>query len=301
MKKLISLLFAAVLLCSALHAKVFTFDASAGVKTGRVKEFVISDLGTISELDWNADVVPFMKASGRINVFNAVLDLSVSSAIPVRTGSIQDYDWVTSGISGIFGYPVQYSTHDCYLDKMFTLEAKTGYCFHIFSLDLLPEAGIDYRNRKFSARNGWGQYSTDGSPITDSIEKTYFSGTILSYEQQLVLPFASLEAGYTFFSGLSVALSGRVYPFIAADSIDSHYTTKTQYFDSMRGGFGFSVGTSVQYRQFGLSVEYEYMKCVSGSSKSAAVGVGSPVYAPLSTTPGTDSSFWVFTFIYRCI
>jgi plasminogen activator len=301
MKRRISLLFAVMVCCFAAHAKVFTLDASAGIKTGRVKEFVISDLGTISELDWNTNVVPFMQAAGRINVFNAVLDLSVSSAIPVRAGSAEDYDWVMSGIGGIFGYPVQYSTHDCYLDKMFTLEAKTGYDFHIFSLSLLPEAGIAYRNQKFSARNGWGQYSTDGSPITGSTEKKYFSGTILSYEQQLVLPFVSLEAEYTFLGVLSASLYGRVYPYLAADSIDSHYTTKTQYFDSMRGGFGFSVGTSVQYRRFGLSVEYEYMKCVSGSSRSANLGEGTPVYASLATTPGTDLSVWTFTFIYRCL
>lgn len=282
-----------ILISSSAYAKVFELSVSGGIQSGKVSEFVYKNDYVLSRLDWNENIAPFISLSGRVDVFHSILDFSIFSAIPVKSGTIEDFDWLGEDKSRY----TQYSSHDLYLTKHFNLEAKAGYEFSFYNFTVLPQIGIHYRNQKFEGVDGYLQYSF-GNYFTESLSKTQIKGNCISYEQGILFPFISLEASYSFCKNWKAKLFGKFYPYVKIDAIDNHFIKLVQYNDFMTNGLGFSVGTEIQFKQFALFFEYEFLKCSTGKTTSRNIGVNSSLSSS-QTVPGAESSVFTFSLIYR--
>ena len=172
-----------ILISSSAYAKVFELSVSGGIQSGKVSEFVYKNDYVLSRLDWNENIAPFISLSGRVDVFHSILDFSIFSAIPVKSGTIEDFDWLGEDKSRY----TQYSRHDLYLTKHFNLEAKAGYEFSFYNFTVLPQIGIHYRNQKFEGVDGYLQYSF-GNYFSESFTKTQIKGNCISYEQGILFP-----------------------------------------------------------------------------------------------------------------
>lgn len=277
-----------------LFAKIFELSSSVGIQTGKVEEFVYEKNHTLSRLDWNVDVVPVVSVGGEFNIFHAIIDFSLLSAIPVKVGSMQDYDWQGSDKSKL----TNFSDSDLSVSRLFDVEIKAGYEFVFNKFRLLPEIGFCYRNQEFKAEGGYYQYASSGEYWESSLEKKELRGTIISYEQQFCMPFIFFDSEYCFFKDFRLKLNARFYPYIYCASVDSHYLRNYEFFDYMKNGLGFSVGAEIQYKLFALSFGYEYIKLDSGTSKARTIGTNSSV-STLDTDPGTTSSVFSVVFTFR--
>lgn len=283
-------------------AKLFELSVAGGIRSGKIQEFVYDNGTTKSRLDWKTPLVPVLNISGRLDIFHAILDLSVVSAIPVKLGSMQDYDWLGTDTSKY----TNFSDHDLIVNKLYDLEAKTGYNFNLLNfnvpvdLSIIPQIGFLYRNQKFEACDGYSQYADSGEYWSSSIEKTYFSGTIITYETASYMPFVSLEAEYKIDSSWRVKQFGRFFPYVYATAIDNHYhpSKHTEYTDILKNGFGFSLGTEASWKKLSVSVFYEWFRCKEGSSYDRNIGTSSD-YSKESTTPGITSSVLSVMVSYR--
>ena len=284
-----------------LNAKVFEFSASAGMRNTTVKEFVYQDDYTLSRLDWNADLIPILNANARFDFFNIVTDLSLLAGLPVKIGSMQDYDWNGTDKSKV----TDFSTHDLEVNYLFEAELKTGYNFNILSsnvpvkLKLLPQAGFLFRVQKFEGMDGYGQYASKNNVTywNESLKKTEFSGSVITYEQFYYLPFISLEANCVPISFLNLKLYGRFYPLAIAEAFDSHLQRNTIFDDYMNNGIGFSAGTEVCFKNFALSFCYEWLKWDTGKTLSGIIDSGN--YYTENTTPGLSSSTFSLMLSYK--
>lgn len=293
-------LFFLALLPKFSFAKIFEFSVSGGIRNSKVQEFVYENNYTLSRLDWNAPLIPVLNIAGRLDIFHAILDLSVSSAIPVKLGSIQDYDWQGEDKSKY----TNYSNHELIVNRLYDLEAKLGYDFNLLNfgvpvdLSIIPQAGFLYRNQKYEAYNGYTQYASSGKYWSDSIEKKYLSGSCLTYDLASYMPFLSLEAEYKVDSSWRMKLFGRYFPYIYAAAIDNHYLRLAQFNDYMEKGFGFSVGTEVSWKKLSFSFCYEWFKCEKGKTQTRTIGNKND-FMDGSTIPGVESSVISLMFTYK--
>ena len=281
-------------------AKIFELSVSGGIRNSKVQEFVFQDDYTLSQLDWNAPLIPVLNVAGRFDIFHVLVDLSVNSAIPVKLGSMQDYDWLGQDKSKY----TNFSSHELILNKLYDLEAKVGYDFNLknfgvsVDLSIIPQAGFLYRNQKFEAYNGYTQYATSGEYWSDSIEKKYLSGSSLTYEVASYMPFLSLETEYKIDFSWCLKLFGRYFPYIYAVAIDNHYLRPAQFNDYMEKGLGFSIGTEVSWKKLSFSFCYEWFKCEKGKTQIRTIGDKND-FIDSSTIPGVESSVISLMFSYK--
>lgn len=272
----------------------FKFSPSLGVLTGTVSEYVYEEDGTLqSQLDWQQYAVPYIKAEETINGYNAFLSVSLLSAIPFYCGIMEDYDWVADdyvgGSSDTLSY---YSCHDLYLDKRFDFSATAGYTFNYNKFSIAPGLGIIYRVQKWTGSDGYGQYDEDYIWDEDS-DKTYFTGTVITYEQNILSPVVFVQSSYKIDNKISTSLKGTIYPYIYVYDIDSHLNTDTQYIDIMNGGIGASLEATISYNKFAFKINYEYLSVTDGNIYSTAIGQTNEeevTYYTYSSTAGTTSN-----------
>ncbi len=286
----------------ASFAKIFELSASGGIRSGKVQEFVYESDYTLSRLDWNTPVIPVFGLSGRFDIFHAIVDLSVDSAIPVKLGSIQDYDWMGTDKSKY----TNFSDHELIVNRLCDLEAKVGYDFNLMNfgvpvdLSIIPQIGFLFRSQKYEAYNGYTQYAKTGEYWSDSIEKTYYSGTGVNYEVASYMPFLSLESEYAIDTSWKVKIFGRFFPYIYSAAKDNHLHDgiRKQFNDYMKNGLGFSVGTEAAWKNFSLQFSYEWFKCKEGDTYYRHIGEEND-FVDTGTTPGVESSVFSVMFVYK--
>lgn len=300
-KKLFIFLFVFLAFFSeSSFAKIFELSASGGIRSGKVQEFVYQSDYTLSRLDWKAPVVPVFGISGRFDIFHAIVDLSVDSAIPVKLGSIQDYDWEGTDKSK----NTKFSDHELIVNRLFDLEAKLGYDFNLMNfgvpvdLSIIPQVGFLFRDQKYEAYNGYTQYAADGEYWSDSLKKTYYSGSGMTYEVASYMPFLSLESEYAIDTSWKVKIFGRFFPYIYSAATDNHFGRSLQFNDYMKNGLGFSVGTEAAWKNFSLLFSYEWFKCKDGDTYSRTIGTEND-FVEVDTTPGVESSVFSVMFVYK--
>ncbi len=287
-------------LTEASFAKIFEFSASGGIRSSKVQEFVYEDDYTLSRLDWKAPLIPVIGLSGRFDIFHTILDFSVDSAIPVKLGSIQDYDWTGTDKSK----NTHFSDHELIVNRLFDLEAKAGYDFNLknfgvpVDLSIIPQAGFLFRSQKFEAYNGYTQYAGNGEYWSDSLEKTYISGVGMTYEVASYMPFLSLESEYAIDSFWKVRIFGRFFPYIYSAATDNHILKYVQYNDYMKEGMGFSIGSEAGWKNFSLMFSYEWFKCDEGDTYYRTIGEENS-FIESKTTPGVKSSVFSLMFVYK--
>jgi outer membrane protease len=92
---------------------------------------------------------------------------------------------------------------------------------------IVPSAGFVYRNRKWTAADGFLQYPVSGLWTGDE-PKQEVHGPVISYEQALWFPVITLKAGYTLKNCFLFSAGGSLYPVMWGDTIDNHLLRSEQ-------------------------------------------------------------------------
>ena len=255
-----------------------TLEFDTGLTHGTSDEYVVQYSKTISRLDWQEQWIPLISIAGQVNFFNCFAGGAVRYAIPLKSGSMQDYDFLLANATAVS----LYSQHDAYLDKDFSVSAHLGCTFELQNWHCIPSAGFLYRSRKWTAVDGYTQYPSDGGMWTGNEPKRTVTGTGISYEQSIQFFFAAITIRYTLNKNFEIDLNGSFYPYIWAQSLDSHFLKEKQFYDNgMKNGIGGKIGLSaLQYptataNRFAVTVnvEYEIIGRLKGDTASSPIGV----------------------------
>lgn len=305
MKRIAAFLIVAVSV-SMLHAAVdFSVEVQGGMRYGMVQEIVYyGNYDLMSRLDWDQKPSPFLGVEAGMDIQRFSLALAVSLGFPLRTGQMEDFDWLNTDHSVL----THYSIHEAYLDKDFSAQAKLSYrMVDSDGFDVAPVLGISYRNRLWRGENGYGQYQDkingEYPAWHEDVEKSYFTGTVISYEQLIIHPSVGLAMGWTLKNDWNIALAGDWFPYIWVDALDNHYrgTDKEpyglQFRDIMNRGMGWgaegTVGIPLDSRKNGkhlnITIGYEYFN-VRGPSYDRPINSSDWGYP--NGTSGTISSLW---------
>jgi outer membrane protease len=284
------------------HAAEFAFATESGVLTGTTNEYVYEGDKCISRLDWKDSAIPALSFSGQAALFGAFLRLEMTSAVPAQNGTMEDYDFLVAGSDE----PSLYSQHDAYLDKYFDGSVMLGYDLRLSNWRIMPSAGFAYRNRKWTAADGFLQYPVSGLWTGDEPKQDLY-GPVISYEQALWFPVITLKAGYTLGKRFLFSASGSLYPVMWGDTIDNHLLRSEQFYDTMREGFGGNINAGFQYNFGGkerivLEVSAGYEKvALKGNTAMKETGVSD---SELVITEGygsrMESGQWRFTLGLVC-
>ena len=223
----------------------FEFETACGALFSTAREFVLKNsTDTISRLDWPV-ITPYISFMPRLTIHTFALKASVISVIPPlsASGTMEDFDFLLRDSNSIS----HYSAHDIYLDKYYTVSLQVGRQFTVkrINFDITPMAGFSFFSRKWTAMNGYLQYPTNQA-WTGSEEKRTVSGIVISYEQAVYAPFAAVDVRWAL-SHFTFALSANFSPYFWAYSLDTHFVTNVQYYDTMNGGLVGGVSLSAVY------------------------------------------------------
>lgn len=303
-------LAAALIFSSTLktEAKIFTFEASTGIKTGIIREFVFDNhvtdtlieatKRTLSRLDWKTDVIPYITIAGKLDLKNVILGADLLFGFGGKEGIMEDWDWLGKDRNRA----THYSRHD--LDNRYYFEAhiKAGYNFilpktSVGTFSLTPMAGFMFRNTKYDGNDGYKQYAsnTGHEYWEEDLPKVGFTGTVITYEQKTYLPYLRLEANWNFKKDFNWKIFTNYSPYIWCNAVDDHKaeTKKISFRDEMKGGFLILAGTEFFWKMVGFGFTYEFYSVKSGKTGKKDSSTGGK-YIMTSSTPGTESSFFNF-------
>lgn len=265
-------------LCFGVSAKenfVLKNYVSIGAKHSSIQESVLQSSVKTSELNWNTIIAPSFTDEFSLELYSFNLSLGFSTVVPVKTGCVEDRDWLFSNKSLLSNY----SFHENFIDKDYSVYIKGSYAFSLFSNRLLvnPGIGVIYSNEKYSAKNGYYQYSLIENKAVDSdTAKTVLCGTIMSYEISAFLPECFIDANLKLNEKNSIFLSFDFFPYMIVDSVDTHILRLAEFYDSMKGGFGINLKAGYGYKvsrkiELDFSAAYSIL-AASGISGSRTVG-----------------------------
>ncbi len=311
MKSRIGVLFYPLLLafeaCFALGAGAgtvadFSFGMISGIERGRIDEEVYENGKCISRLVWPREAVPFVGFAAGVRVGNFALSARVADSIPVKGGSIEDFDYLLPDSD----VPSLYSRHDSYLDKDFRVRAKLGYAIGMGRrFWVTPAIGISYVDRKWTARDGYLQYpEISGVPWTGDEDRRSVKGAVLSYEQSAMNCMVGLQPTVELNESLKTGFSLFWYPFVRGDSLDSHFLRALEFYDALREGNGYGLGGWILVKPFGprgnaglrLSCDYEYLTA-RGDTYSNVIGLSDDTFALTEGYSARNAGYsWTFSF-----
>ena len=276
MKKRIILPLLFVVCCTIFaEQNLYSIQTTIGIMSREVHEYAYQGDSVISRLDWNETTTPFFGINGSVLVNSFLLSINLESAVALKSGSLQDFDFSTS-YGGVIS---QYSQHELYLDKDFSIAGNIKYVVNLASFSLLPKVGYAYRNVKLSAQDGYLQYPESGVWDPDA-EKTYVQGTLISYEQVIYYPYLGLDINWILSCRFALTFITSYGFNVCIDSVDSHYSRALRFCDSMRGGHRFTIGVCGQFKLSYFSrtlllfgCEYINMPLVRGTTSSGVIGV----------------------------
>lgn len=185
----------------------------------------------VSDLDWRNCFEVGVGLDLELEHSGAFLELSSFVGAPSGCGATADYDFKDGSI-------IRYSQHENRLDKDMSVSLELGYEFSLGKAVLSLSVCCEYNNIKHSAWSGYLQEPKDGFSWTGEEGKQRVTGNGISYEQQIILPFAALGAGYLFSNSMSAGIAVGYCPYVYADCLDSHYARAKQFYDMVRGGYG---------------------------------------------------------------
>jgi outer membrane protease len=262
--KILLFFFCHIPACALLSASL---EGTGGVFSYTNQEHILENDGSL--LDWRPDsVIPAFSLRGNLEFLGVFfLGGGILSAIPVQNGVMGNYEFHTPGTYSVS----RYSRHDAYLDRQFDLAAELG-C-HIYKSpygwSLSLAGGILYRNRKWSAADGYTQSPEEGPPWTGDEERLPVSGAALSYQQALWFPYIVLEAKTPAFDNDRLEFSAKyvVYPYIQAETALTLSSRGLEFDETPHGGIGLRVEGALRFyldaakkTALAVSGSYEWIK-----------------------------------------
>jgi outer membrane protease len=228
----------------------------------------------LSRLEWEENFVPYVAVTGDLNAWNFFLDLTLITAIPVKSGFMQDFDYMLPSSDATS----HYSKHDAMFEKHLEISPKLGYTFDFGKWYIAPSFGILFRNRKWSAVKGYTQYPASG-PWNEDVEKKDMAGVVISYEESMWSPTVTLTGGCSIGERFETGLTATWYPYLFVNTIDSHMIRATRFHDTMEGGWGILAELYFTYHpkgtnmlDFTIAGGYEGIFAEKGTTASGAIG-----------------------------
>jgi outer membrane protease len=278
----------------------FTVGMQMGMFYGGMDELVYQkgQSNETSRLEWEEHFVPYVDLRTQFNFWNFFACVSLITSIPVKSGSMRDFDYTLPDKTTVS----HYSEHDAMFDKHLEIYPEIGGGVDVGNWYFGGSVGFLYRTRKWSAVNGFTQYPPAGQPWSASLPKTEQVGTIITYEESLWAPVLNLYVDYAINDQFSLGFLGSWYPYLNISTIDTHILRQTRFEDEMKGGNGVLAEITLMYLPktsdivaFMFGVGYEGMFPNRGTS--AKGGLGSSTW---HTESGNVESqirsnlFWVF-------
>jgi outer membrane protease len=308
MKRTVYVFAALVLLCPAIYAQTepapqspwfsSSLETSTGIFYGTMSEFVYEGDQVLSRLDWQEYFVPYVALGLEVEVKNFVFYFSFLSVLSSTGGFMEDFDYMNPASAAY----THYSRHTARFEKHLEFNPMIGYMFHLRNFTIIPRAGILYRTRKWSAVDGYLQYTIGSQPWSDSLPKQQLGGTVITYEESIWFPVVALGAGYTFRDRFEVYVEGDYYPYLEVNTIDTHVLRKTRFHDTMKGGMGLYGQMVWTYfpkhsdkMSFAASIGWEGVYSNKGIISLGALGLDPSMAIGRNNYSKIESSIWWFT------
>ena len=152
-----------------------SLGAVMGLKNGILDEYVYSkntsgNYKKLSELNWDIENIPYFGTEVDFSYNSVFFNLYASGAIPKRSGTMVDSDWLGITSSTPFTEKTNLSYSENTLEDAFFLSTEGGYSFSFTDFfDLKASLGLSYNIWSFSGKNGYGWYG--------NAETAYYNGT----------------------------------------------------------------------------------------------------------------------------
>jgi outer membrane protease len=311
-----ALIAAAFILASAAPARAesaptpYTLElgASTGFLYGVSKELVYAAPGSdtlLSELDWAME--PLFYWGLRIDLRPAralttgfVARLSLRSGFAGYAGTMTDTDWLNGG-----GEKTHFSAHDSYVEQALLADLLVGWTFPLRrALELRPYAGVGYMHFRWTARDGYAQY-TAKDPVSglydewsSSLPKTSIYGTGIGYEQIWFLPYLGAELAWHASDRWSLAGSLSVAPWAVCADQDDHYLRSLQFNETSSGGFAVEPRLEAALKltdrtTLSFAGSYRFISGLRGDVTISDIGTNSATYEE-EDTAGVEYSVFDF-------
>lgn len=246
-----------------------------GIKHSSVTETVFDNGNKISELIWKSVVLPEISNEFIIKLYNFNIDMGFLSIIPVNSGNMEDKDFLFSDRTLLSNF----SKHDLFIDKDYSLWSKVYYDFVLCSekIKISPQLGILYKNAKYSAKDGFYQYSfSENQPVSDDTKKEFLRGMVICYETSAIMPIVSLRLIVNFYKRNSINFEIDYSPIFFIDSTDTHILRLTEFYDSIIGYNGVKATLGYSYKCnkkifITANILYQYVKA-EGKSGARVIG-----------------------------
>lgn len=287
---IIAILSATLPLATAAAAEIndksFSLSVQAGILYGRSEEIVYkypdSDIYS-SELLWDLKPLVYTGLAADFGPRDPysrnglAAALSVKVGLPLKTGIMEDRDW----LSPANNYITHYSHHDAFSRRAVLADASLGYSWNLAGFLALKAYGeFSYMNFLWSAENGYLQYPADDPSgnypeWNGGLPKDYESskGTVIQYGQNWFIfsPGLSLAAKFNRF--FSVEGTFNYSPLIYCAGRDDHvkrgvvFSDYLYYGHYLKGSAAviFSTGRNID---ISLGVAYSYITGPRGDSRT---------------------------------
>ena len=245
----------------ALPTPKLSIATSAGLLQGEARELVYQDNIKISELFWSMNTLKTVRLENRIVwADNLGIDLSISTAFPSISGTMIDTDFLN--VKDQYAM-TNYSEHTAYLEQMLDLSAGISWHFclplvipgAIKKTALTPRLGCRYMTLSWNASGGFYQYVDDrdwslyntGAPWSSDIPKKQLIGTVITYQQEYVIPTTGLTLSLPLGQSFEIEIGADLSPYVWCNDIDMHLKKSMEYHDIMAGGYCIEPKTSVKW------------------------------------------------------
>ncbi len=295
-------LFGALAFPNAAQAFPVSVSATSSVLLGGVKELVLNNGYTVSELDW--PLLPAFAAGlaadfGSASGFQA--SVALQFGIPAYAGTMTDSDFLNGD-----GVKTHYSQADGDLENAVLASARVGWGFDVGATSLVfePFLSFEYIRLEWTAQNGYLQYPPEVNPPytpwSPSTPMTPVYGTSIIYTQNDLIPAFGLEGSFALTDNLAMAVSFAFSPYLWCFDKDSHLLRQIDFYSSMHSGLLLEPRLSATYRiseRTALSLDVLYRHIASLIGDSYEVGTGANGYSapPALGSPGPGQQSVTFT------
>lgn len=319
-KKPLLLCLLGILLCvNSIHCQDFrkpprlqvSIQPSLGFKSGSMGEHLFNMGGygkpvdfapaggrQISFLQWDIHAMILAELEVGFQYKSFYAQVSGEAGLGSIWGKMDDYDWNSTK-----GHQTHFSTHTNGIDWHCAVGGLVGW--ELSSVDrrlkIVPMVGWSWQRTAMTAQDGYRQYVPDQlqetTTWTDSLEKVYFDGAVISYEHEVFQVDCILRITYNHSPRLHFHLDGSIHPIIGAFGYDTHILRDLQFLDyDMKGELGFGAALTVGYQVVPkqwliLKVDYIYMPVVVG--QAYLKNAGQQYYYPDASSRGGASHWFV--------
>lgn len=235
-----------------------------GARIGTVGEYVFqSDGKKMSQLNW--DLKPLLYFGGEAAVSWRFLSLSLygKNALPMRSGDMEDSDWLDSlGRKNVYSI-----SNNFILDDSFSVGGTFMYTHDFATLFALRAlASLDFSRTSFKASDGrqWDGRDGIGNPVYAYNDPRatigYLPGDVISYRQDVFSVWLGIGGDFKFIDDrLKLSFSLAAAPYLYVQALDHHIERSTYFLDVIESVFSaYKIGAAVSFditKSFSLSLD----------------------------------------------